>query len=70
MIVFDVDSVKLNSVTATNPKIVNKMYNKYNRERLVKEIGANTIGFVSGLGTKTVSECESFVDRKIKKHLM
>ena len=30
------------------------MYNKYNRERLVKEIGANTIGFVSGLGTKTV----------------
>ena len=70
MIVFDVDSVKLNSVTATNPKIVNKMYNKYNRERLVKEIGANTIGFVSGLGTKTVSECESFVDGKIKKYLM
>ena len=43
MIIFDTDSVKLQSVSETNPKIVNKLYRKYNAERLRKEISANTI---------------------------
>ena len=69
IIVFDMDSVKLQSVTEANPKIVDKLYRKYNRERIVKEIGANTVGFVSKLGTKSVSECESYVNRKLDKYL-
>lgn len=69
MIVFDLDSVKLQSVTETNPKIVNKLYKKYNAERMIKEISANTIGYVSKLGTKKVSECTSYVKQKSDKYL-
>lgn len=69
MIVFDTDSVKLQSVTETNPKIVEKMYVKYNTERIMKEVGANTIGYISKLGTKTVSECESYVKKKTDGYL-
>ena len=69
MIVFDLDSVKLQSVTETNPKIVNKLYKRYNTERMIKEISANTIGYVSKLGTKKVSECTSYVKRKTDKYL-
>lgn len=38
MIIFDTDSVKLRSVTETDPKIVDKMYTKYNTERIIKEL--------------------------------
>ena len=69
MIVFDTDSVKLQSVTETNPKVVEKMYVKYNAERIMKEVGANTIGYVGKLGKKTVSECESYVKRKTDSYL-
>lgn len=69
MIVFDTDSVKLSSVTTTNPKVVEKMYKKYNKERIVKEIGANTIGYASKLGSKGVSEANSYVKKKMKDYL-
>lgn len=69
MIVFDTDSVKLQSVTETNPKVVEKMYVKYNAERIMKEVGANTIGYVGKLGKKTVSECESYVKQKTDSYL-
>lgn len=69
MIVFDVDSVKLQSVTEADPKVVNKLYKKYNTERLIKEIPAQTIGLVKQYGTKTVSECRSYVDRKTEDYL-
>lgn len=32
MIVFDTDSVKLQSVTETNPKVVDRLYRRYNAE--------------------------------------
>lgn len=64
MIVFDTDSVKLQSVAEANPKVVEKMYAKYNAERIMKEVGANTIGYIGKLGKKTVSECESYVKQK------
>jgi hypothetical protein len=69
MIVFDTDSVKLQSVAEANPKVVEKMYAKYNAERIMKEVGANTIGYVGKLGKKTVSECESYVKRKTDSYL-
>lgn len=55
--------------TETDPKIVDKMYTKYNTERIIKEIGANTIGYVGKLGSKKVSECESYVNRKMNSYL-
>ena len=69
MIVFDTDSVKLRSVTETNPKVVNRLYKKYSTERLLKEIGANTFGYVSKLSTKSVSECEAYVKQKLDSYL-
>ena len=69
MIVFDTDSVKLQSVSETNPKVVNKLYTKYNAERIIKEIPANTTGFISRLGSMKVSECTSYVKRKTDRYL-
>lgn len=69
MIVFDVDSVKLKSVTETDPKIVDKLYRKYNTERIAKEIGANTYGYVDKFSNKTVSECKSYVNQKMDQYL-
>ena len=69
MIVFDVDSVKLSAVTETNPKVVDRMYRKYNTERIAKETIANTLGLVSKMGTKTVSECSAYVTRKSDDYL-
>ena len=69
MIVFDTDSVRLQSVTETNPKVVDKLYMRYNAERIAKEVGANTIGYVSKLGNKTVSECTAYMERKMNDYL-
>lgn len=69
MIVFDVDSVKLQSVTETNPKVVDKLYTRYNAERMIKEIPANAFGLVEKMGTKTVSEALSYVNEKMDKYL-
>ena len=69
MIVFDVDSVKLRSVTQADPKIVDKLYARYNTERLLKEIPANVFGVARKMGSKTVSECKSYVDEKMNKYL-
>lgn len=69
MIVFDTDSVKLQSVTETNPKVVDKLYKKYNAERIAKETISNTAGLVSKMGTKTVSECNSYVKQKTEDYL-
>ena len=69
MIVFDVDSVRLQSVTETNPKVVDKLYRKYNAERIAKEVGANTLGYVSKWGSKTVSECTAYVEKKMNDYL-
>lgn len=69
MIVFDTDSVKLQSVTETNPKVVDRLYRKYNTERIVKESVASTVGIVTKMGNKTVSECHSYVRRKTEDYL-
>ena len=69
MIVFDVESVKLQSVTETNPKVVDRLYRKYNTERIVKESVASTVGIVTKLGHKTVSECDAYVRNKTDDYL-
>lgn len=69
MIVFDTDSVKLQSVTETNPKVVNKLYMKYNTERVLKESVSSTLGLVTKLSTKTVSECDAYIEQKVDEYL-
>lgn len=69
MIVFDTDSVRLQSVTETNPKVVDRLYRVYNTERIAKETISNTLGLVDKMGTKTISECSSYVNRKMDDYL-
>jgi hypothetical protein len=69
MIIFDTDSVKLQSVTEANPKVVDRLYTVYNAERILKEIPANTIGYVTKFGSKSFSECQSYVNRKMDDYL-
>lgn len=69
MIVFDTDSVKLQSVTETNPKVVNSLYRVYNTERIAKETVASTLGLVSKIGSKTVSECDAYINRRMNDYL-
>lgn len=69
MIVFDTDSVKLQSVTETNPKVVDKLYKKYNSERIAKEAIASTLGIVSKYGSTKVSEANSYVNSRVKDYL-
>lgn len=69
MIVFDVDSVKLNSVAETNPKVVNRMYTIYNAERLAKDSITNTLGLITRMGSMSVNQASSYVDDKMKTYL-
>lgn len=69
MIVFDTDPIKLQSIAEANPKLVDSYYKKYNAERIAKEIVENGAGIVSKLGTKTVSECSSYMDKKMDDYL-
>lgn len=69
VIVFDVNSVKLQSVAELDPKIVSKLNTKYNAERMIKEIPANTVGVLGKYSQKTVSECESYVKNRFDDYL-
>lgn len=69
MIVFDTDSVKLQSVTETNLKVVERLYKRYNSERIVKETMASTVGVVSKYANTKVSECKSYVNRRMEDYL-
>lgn len=69
MIVFDTDPIKLQSIAETNPKLVDKYYKRYNAERIAKEVLENGMGLVSKYGTKTLSECSSYVNGKMDDYL-
>lgn len=69
MIVFDVDSVRLQSVAEANPKVVNKLYRRYNVERFMKDIPASSVGLVAKAGHMKLSECQSYIDEKLKDYL-
>ena len=69
MNVFDTDSVKPQSVTEANSKVVGRLYKRYNSERIVKETMASTVKVVSKNANTKVSECKSYVDHKMGDYL-
>lgn len=69
MIVFDVDSVRLKSVAEANPKVVDRLYKRYNAERIGKEVIAETVGLVGKFSKKTLSECSSYLDKRVEDYL-
>lgn len=69
IIVFDIDSVKLSSVAEMNPKIIDKLYRRYNAERIAKETVTNTMGLVSRYAGMTIGDCAAYVKSKMEKYL-
>lgn len=69
MIVFDVESVRLQSVVEADPKLVDKFYVRYNAERIIKDIPANTFGLIAKACNKTVQDCRRYVDDRMEDYL-
>lgn len=69
VIIFDTNSVKLKSVTETDQKLATYMNVKYNAERAVKEIPAQTASLIKQYSQKSMSECTSYLERKIDDFL-
>lgn len=69
MIVFDTDPIKLQAIAEADPTLMAKYNKKYNAERVAKEVIENGFGVVSKLGTKTVSECNSYMNSKMEDYL-
>ena len=69
VIVFDLNSVKLSAVTATDPKLVETLYKKYNKQRIRKEINTNTIGYISKIVNTKVGKLINYSNVKLNKYL-
>lgn len=69
MIIFDVESVRLTSVSEANPKVVDQLYKKYNAERIRKEAVTNTLGLLSRVGLMGMSDATDYVRRKTNRYL-
>ena len=51
-------------ITEANPKVVERLYKRYNSERIVKETMASTVRVASKHANTKVSECKSYVDHR------
>lgn len=69
VIVFDVSSVRASAVLEPSPKTVAKLYSKYNRERIQREIPATTASVVTSKLSTTMDKAISFLDNATERYL-
>lgn len=69
VIVFDVSSVRASAVLEPSPKTVAKLYSKYNRERIQREIPATTASVVTSKLNTTMNNAVSFLDGVTERYL-
>nr|DAF18952.1 MAG TPA: hypothetical protein [Caudoviricetes sp.] len=69
VIVFDVSSVRASAVLEPSPKTISKLYSKYNRERLQREIPATTASVVTSKLDTTMNNAVSFLDGATERYL-
>ena len=69
VIVFDVSSVRASAVLEPSPKTVAKLYSKYNRERILREIPATTASVVTSKLNTTMNNAVSFLDGATERYL-
>ena len=69
VIVFDVSSVRASAVLESSPKTVAKLYSKYNRERIQREIPATTASVVTSKLNTTMNNAVSFLDGVTERYL-
>ena len=70
MIVFDTDSVALQSIAETNPNIAAMLNTKYTSQLVAKEIPEQVLGTIYKIGSSKLSDVKSGVDDLINKFLM
>ena len=69
VIVFDVSSVRASAVLEPSSKTVAKLYSKYNRERIQREIPATTASVVTSKLSTTMDKAISFLDNATERYL-
>ena len=69
VIVFDLDSVKLSSVSKLNEKSIKKYNTIYNAERYVKELPYNVKNVPFKYGKMKFNEARDYTDRKMNEYL-
>lgn len=69
VIVFDTDRVTLQSVTQMDSKKIDKLYKKYNAERLVKEIPEQVIGNISKYSSIRIGEVSDYLQSRTEGYL-
>lgn len=65
VIVFNTSAVKLNSVMEADATLMDSLNKKYNRERAIKEAGAQTIGLVTQYAATQASKCASYIQQAV-----
>lgn len=69
VIVFDVSSVRASAVLEPSPKTISKLYTKYNRERLQREIPSTTASVVTSKLNTTMNNAVAFLDGVTERYL-
>lgn len=69
VIVFDVSSVRATAVLEPSPKTISKLYTKYNRERLQREIPSTTASIVTSKLNTSMNNAVAMLDRITEKYL-
>ena len=70
VIVFDTGKVTLQAVTRMDQKTIDKLYKRYNTERIVKEIPEQMIGNISKYSSMRVSEISDYIQAKTEEYLV
>lgn len=69
IIVFDTSKVQLQSIMKMDDAKINKLYNKYNAERIRKEVVEQTLGTVARCGSVPVSKLAGYAERTMNDYL-
>lgn len=65
VIVFDTDKVALQAVSSMNPKKIETLYKKHNRERIIKDIPEQIVGTLAKTGDIKLSQISSYSVQKM-----
>ena len=69
VIVFNTDKVTLQSVTKMDDRKIDKLYRRYNTERLIKEVPEQIIGNISKYSSIRVGEVNDYLQSKTEEYL-
>lgn len=69
VIIFDTDKVQLQSVTRMDSDRVDKLYTRYNTERIIKEIPNQVVGNAASFAGVKMSEVNSYLETRYDEYL-